>query len=432
MTAVARIVEVQERGQRFFPRPDLVDPQGHSRILPETRALGAIEVRDVANGAQLMALGVIGYLPLTPSITLNIVPKFPIQNLWTMLEIGGENYQNILPTLRRYQTSTNPAPIQMLARSFCHYLNQTVASGFERSYYACHRTGYYRPRVDFGRTINQFISRGNPVNTVSSVFEFGLDSPVNQLIKAACLRFARLIPAGAAWNDERRLLRYALETLQRVNSCESKSLDFEAEATVSSRVRPQYAGMLRIYHLLLTAGGISFMFEPNGKELPSFLFKLEDIFERFVRQVFVSGLRAHGIAVLDGNKHRGYLFEDSRVYPTKSDLVFQRSKRNVIGIGEVKYKPKLKEWDRYQIISYATSARAPVGILFTPADEGESQRLERVGRMSTGAQFYHYRVNIQGDIHAAANQMIRDVLAILTPPSQSTAAFASPNGPDLG
>jgi 5-methylcytosine-specific restriction enzyme subunit McrC len=418
MTALARVVEIQERGQRFFPRTELVDPQGHSRILPETRALRAIEVRDVADGAQLIALGLIGYLPLTPSITLNIVPKFPIQNLWTMLEIGGEDYQNILPTIRRYQTSANPAPIQMLARSFCHYLRQAIASGFERTYYSRQRTGYYKPRVEFGKTINQFISRGNPVDTVSSVFEYGLDNSANQLVKAACLRFVRLLPADTTWDEERRLIRYALETLQRVNPREPNAMDFEVEASVSSRVRPQYAGMLRIYHLLLTGGGISFTFEPDGKELPSFLFKLEDIFERFVRQVLVAGLRAHGIGVRDGNKHKGYLFDDSRDYPTKSDIVFRRLKRDVIGIGEVKYKPKLKEADRYQIISHVTSARAPVGILFTPADEGESQRIERIGRMSTGAQFYHYRVNIQGDIHTAADQMTRDILAILPPPTQ--------------
>lgn len=413
MTAAARVVEIQERGQRFFQRAELVDPHSHSRILPETRELRAIEVRDVADGAQLMALGLIGYLPLTPTITLNIVPKFPIQNLWTMLEIGGEDYENILPTIRRYQASANTAPIQLLARSFCHYLKQAIASGFERSYYPHARTGYYQPRVEFGRTINQFISRGNPVNTVSTVFEFGLDSPVNQIVKAACLRFAGLMPVSDAWEDERRLLRYALETLQRVAAREPDDLNFEAEASVSNRVRPQYAGMLRTYHLLLTGGGIAFTFDPDGKELPSFLFNLESIFERFVRQALAASLRTRDIAVLDGNKHQGRLFEDSRDYPTKSDLVFKRARRDVIAIGEVKYKPKLKEADRYQIISHVTSARASVGILFTPADVGESQRLERIGRMSTGAQFYHYRVNIQGNIKMAVDQMIQDIVSVL-------------------
>ena len=127
----------------------------------------------------------------------------------------------------------------------------------------------------------------------------------------------------------------------------------------------------------------------------------------------MSALRDEGIAVLDGNKHQGKLFEDSKVYPTKSDLIFRRSKKDIIALGEVKYKPKLKEADRYQIISHVTAAKAPVGILFSPANEGESQRLERIGRLPTGAQFYHYRIDILGNIKAAQAQMVKDVLAVL-------------------
>ena len=118
MPNAARVIEIQERGTRYFPRSDLFDVDGRSLILPETRALNAIEIKDTAGGARLMALGLIGYLPLTSTITLNIVPKFPIANLWTMLEVGGETYTNILPTIRRYQTSRSPAPIQILVRSF--------------------------------------------------------------------------------------------------------------------------------------------------------------------------------------------------------------------------------------------------------------------------------------------------------------------------
>lgn len=253
------------------------------------------------------------------------------------------------------------------------------------------------------------------------MFEFGLDSPVNRIIKAACLRISRLIPRGVDWEEERRLIQIALETLQRVQEREPGALDFDLDRSVTLRLRAHYSGMLRVYQLLLTGGGIAFTFEPGGKELPSFLFNLDDIFERFIRQTFVQGLRAHSIAVLDGNKNQGRLFEDSRVYPTKSDLIFRRTKKAVIGLGEVKYKPKLKEVDRYQIISHVTAAKAPLGILFTPAGEGESQRLERIGRLATGAQFYHYRVNIQGDIATAQARMIDDVLDLFLTPAMTAA-----------
>lgn len=105
-----------------------------------------------------------------------------------------------------------------------------------------------------------------------------------------------------------------------------------------------------------------------------------------IRQTFIEALREQKIVALDGNK----------TYPTKPDLIFRRGKKNVIGLGEVKYKLKIKKADRYQIISHVTAAKAPFGILLSPANEGESQRLERVGSLATGAQFYHYRVDIRG------------------------------------
>ncbi|MCK5778786.1 MAG: hypothetical protein KAH11_08345 [Rhodospirillales bacterium] len=408
-----RIVEVEERGQRYFPRSDLIDHRGHSLILPETRELKALEFKDVADGVNLLALGLIGYLPLTNSITLNIVPKFPIQNLWTMLEVGGETYDRILPTIRRYLATEKPAPIQLLARSFCHYLREALSAGFERSYNRRVVTGFYKPRVAFGPTINRYLSRGNPVDTVSNVFEFGLDSSVNQIVKAACLRFAKIIPHSDEWEDERRLIQIALDTLLRVNEREPSGQDFFLDETVSLRLQRNYEGLLRVYQLLLTGGGIAFTFEPGGKELPSFLFNLEDIFERFIRQTFVKAFREQQITVLDGNRHQGNLFEDSKVYPTKSDLIFRHGKKSVIGLGEVKYKPRIKETDRYQIISHVTAAKSPLGILFSPTNEGESQRLDRIGRLATGAEFYHYRVNIRGDIKDAQEQMVKDISTIL-------------------
>jgi 5-methylcytosine-specific restriction enzyme subunit McrC len=72
----------------------------------------------------------------------------------------------------------------------------------------------------------------------------------------------------------------------------------------------------------------------------------------------------------------------------------------------------IKEVDRYQIISHVTAAKAPFGILFSPTNEGESQRLERIGRLATGAQFFHYRVDIRGDIDAARAKMVREVSAL--------------------
>ena len=414
MARPVSVIELQERAQRYFPRTELVDGLGRSLILPETRELKLVEVRDVGDGVKVMAQGLVGYAPLTETIALNIVPKFPIENLWRMLEIGRESYRRILSTLRRYQSKAEDPPILLLAKTFCHYLRAALGTGLERSYYQRVRTGYYQPHVEFGSTISRHASRGDTVHTVSSVFEFGLDTPVNQIVKAACLRFVRTIPRTSDWKEERHVLQLALDTLRRVNEREPAGSEFDLDRSVSLRVRRHYTGLLRVYRLALTGEGVAFAFGPHGQELPSFLFDLEQIFERFVRQTLAEGLRETGVAVLDGNKHQRRLFADSTVYWTKPDLIFRRSRKNgPIGLGDVKYKPRLVEADRYQIISHVTAANAPVGILFTPTKEDESQGVERIGRLSTGAEFYRYRVSLMGDIKTCQERMIEDVHSML-------------------
>jgi len=226
----------------------------------------------------------------------------------------------------------------------------------------------------------------------------------------------RIVPRTSDWKEERVLLDTALDALQRVRAREPNTTEFVLAPRVSIRIQPHYAGMLRVYQLLLTGGGIAFTFDPGGEELPSFLFNLEEIFERFVRETFVRYLGDKGIAVLDGNKHQGRLFEDNRRYPTKTDLIFRRSSNNVAALGDVKYKPRLKESDRYQIISHVTAAKAPVGILFRPANDDESQGLDRFGRLSTGAEFYQYLVDIRGDLAAMQKRMAQDIQPLLSGP----------------
>lgn len=408
-----RIVEVCERGEQLFPRSDLIDSTGRSLVLESTRNLKVVEIRDVEEGCKLLALGSIGYLPLTPTITLNIVPKFPLRNLWTMLEIAGETYESILPVLRRYENSGDSAPSSLLLRSFCFHLKDALALGLFRGFSSKRREGFYRQKLDFGATMSRFLSRGDQLNVVANSTEFGLAGDANAVIKDACIQILRHLPTGASWEAERRIVRDALESLSFVKPRRPSITDFELAATVSLRLRTAYAGMLLTYKLLLTGGGVSFAYEKEGRELPSFLFNLETIFENFIRRTFQLALRQHHIRVTDGNKSPGSLFVNNKSYPTKSDLLFS-CERGAIAVGEVKYKPKIKETDRYQIISHVIAANAKIGILFSPANLGEDQRLVSLGQVSTGAKFYHYLLSIDGDILKNAERMIQHVYPLLT------------------
>lgn len=414
MAGAPRVVAIEERENRVFPREDLFDSSGHSLILPETRALSAVELKDIHNGVNLRALGLIGYLPLTSDIVLNLRPKFPLNNLWRMLSIADESYDRVLPVLRSYERDEASPPHQLLARGFCHYLRSIVDLGLSRGYYREPYTGFYKPRVEFGRTMARHLSRGDDLTISGDVFAYSANLRVNSVLKSACLSFLRIIPRDPKWLSERKLVLEALNALHRVSPTGMIVGDEKLAETTPRWVRESYRGALSVYAMLLGYTKIGFGYATEGSEMPSFLFSLDVVFESYVRNVFRMSLRHKKIAVLDGNspRHHGRLFLDNNRYPTKPDLIFRHNKA-VIGIAEVKYKPEIKEEDRYQVLSHVLAAECKVGIWISPALAGGPSGLSYVGSVSTGAKFHHYLLDISGDLDEASAAMVEQVCALL-------------------
>lgn len=411
-----RIITLGERDPRRFPREDLFDNLGRSLLLPETRELKAIEMREVLEGVEIRANGLIGYLPLTSKIVLNLEPKFPIKNLWRMLSIADTAYDTVLPVLRSYQTADSVPPHELLARGFCHYLSAILSTGVARGYYAEPHRGHYKPKVNFGRTMGGFLSRGDELNVASDMVTFSAGLYPNALLHAACLDFIRIMPRGEKWLAPRRLIGEALNALGSVRPARMRFGEQALAATLPVWLRAEYFGALSVYAMLLGYSRIGFEYAAQGTEMPSFLFSLDTVFESYVRNTFRDALRDRKIAVLDGNvyQHHGQLFLDNKRYPTKPDLIF-RKKKVALGMAEVKYKDAIHETDRYQVISHAIAMGAPVAVWISPATSTDKAGLEYVGSISTGTKFYHYLLDISGDLDAAGSEMVAKVSALLSP-----------------
>lgn len=412
-TKPLRIIDLHEREARVFPRNELYDSSGQSMVLPETRALSAIDLRDIVDGVELRALGLIGYLPLTKNISLNLSPKFPFKNLWQMLAVADENYDRVLPILRTYESSDSIAPSQLLARGFCYYLKEILTIGVARGYYQVPHQGHYKPKVNFGRTVSTYLSRGDNVKTISDSFTFSNNVYTNGLLKSACLSILKVIPRSSKWQPERRLIMEALNALHSVTPRQMHQGGQEQAKSLPIWLRDGYLGALTVYSLFLGFTNIGFPYTSTGSTMPSFLFSLDAIFESYIRNFFRIALGQQKIAVLDGNspKNQSPLFTDNKRFPIKPDLVFKQSK-GVLGVGEVKYKPKIDEGDRYQVISHVVALGSPLGIWISPAVNGDAG-LDYIGSIATGARFYHYKLDITGDLELSSLSMVKEISALL-------------------
>lgn len=412
----AKIIELHERESRVFSRADLYDSQGQSLILTETRSLSAVELRDVAGGVELRVLGIIGYLPITSDIVLHLTPKFPLKNLWDMLAVADESYERILPILRGYEISALAAPHKLLARSFCYYLKNILTAGIARGYHVSTHEGYYKPKVNFGKTASRFLSRGDEVHVASDIFRFSADLYPNGLLKSACLAFLRVTPnLDKKWASERRLILEALNALYLVTPRRLHVGDEDSSRSLPMWLRDDYQGALAVYSMLLGYSKIGFSYSSTGNSLPSFLFSLDGIFESYIRNYLRQAFFTKKISILDGNspKHQNPLFTDNKKYPIKPDLIFKHEKAT-IALGEIKYKPKIDETDRYQLISHVVALNAPIGIWISPAINNDPG-LDYIGSIYTGAKFFHYKININNSLPESSLQMFSAILGLVEP-----------------
>jgi 5-methylcytosine-specific restriction enzyme subunit McrC len=165
--------------------------------------------------------------------------------------------------------------------------------------------------------------------------------------------------------------------------------------------RDYYLGACELAFALISELGLDLRARGEDIQLASFLLDMESIFENYVRNVLRGSpdIRAIGARVLDGNNEgRGWLFNDSRIYEARPDLILKR-KSSVELIGDVKYKPKLSEQDRYQIIAHSLSFNAKRALIVLPAKSGENSKIERLGRVGTdpGVNLHVYHFNLESD-----------------------------------
>lgn len=402
-------IELHEREARVFPRSALFDNQGKSRIFSSIREMSAIEVRETLLGPELRVQGLIGLLPLTPGLSLNLKTKFPISNLWHMLTIANSACDAFLPVTRQYATSNSLAPHQVLIRSFCFYLKSINTQGIARNYIRETHAGYYKPKINFGKTLKNYLSRGNDIEVFSDIFSFSSNLKANQYLKSACLEFLKITPKSRNFKEERVLLLDSLNALDRIPSAPLPENHQISLSQIPSWLMNSYQNALKIYSIYLGHQRIGFSYDPQGSSLPSFIFSLDTIFEDFIRNYLNKIFSHEKISVKDGNKHHNQkpLFTDNNRFPVKPDLIFQH-KKNILGIGEIKYKPKIDEKDRYQLISHVMALRAPIGIWISPAN-GEQTTIERIGSTTNGAVFYHCKISLSDDIEISSAEMAKKI-----------------------
>jgi 5-methylcytosine-specific restriction enzyme subunit McrC len=376
----------------------------------------------------LVAGKYIGLIPINSRILIDVRPKIRIDDLFRVLNVANEQLGALTFFERGYRQIEGPDEniLHLLIRTLVKQLQSLEAEGLHKTYKQIVKTGPFRPRINFARTVQRNWSRGIFSTTTCEVFEFSRDNPLNRLVKYALWYSGTFLSLRTGEAELKEQLRFFLEMFETVPLDRSLGFVPAVKLLLASgqipALRHYYEALART--CLAITGNSSVSLEVQGADvsLLSFVLNFEEVFEKYVRNTLKNASTAHvpPLQILDGNKEgRGYLFTDSRTYEVRPDIVIKKAGAPRV-ILDVKYKPKISESDRYQIISHAFSMGARTAVLVLPRlEEGKPAGLIRRGKIREGlvsVELFEYHFPLDSDLPTEEGRFAVQVLEMADAP----------------
>lgn len=396
-----------ERQPTSIPISEVLAPNGALEIFPEVHSKGYFDL-DFRGGELVLVSGkYVGHIPLNSRVLVDIRPKVGIVRLSQLLEKAHEPLQCLDFYKRAYKTDElrGDTIFEVLVRALVEAVKKIATEGvFKENVHVGGDLSTIRGRVNVIETVRRLNARGIQTRASCNYFEFQIDNAPNRLIKYALWYSGNHL---ATIKSENRVLRRELAELYRYFESVPLDVSMRFISRVRSYLSSRHIPSTRDYYLeacdialaIISDSGLDLLGEGRDIHLASFLLDMESVFEQYIRNVLkdASPMVRSGRVVMDGNKEgRGWLFSDAKSHEARPDFFVKRN-AVVEVLGDVKYKPRISEQDRYQVIAHSLSFGAQKALIVMPGANAEDSRLERLGKVGTnpGVDLYVYRFNLE-------------------------------------
>jgi 5-methylcytosine-specific restriction enzyme subunit McrC len=416
------VFQCVERQSVEVPLAQLLTGSGKLEILPSVASKGYFDI-DYRGGELVFKAGkYVGLIPINERVVIDVKPKVSVSDLLHIVDRADEEVPYLEFFARPYKQDeeTEKSLVGLIVRTFLKQLRQLENEGLYKNYVRTREIGPFKPRINFGKTIQREWCRGNYSHTTNDVFLFTRDNALNRLIKFTIWYCAHYLELRSGESKIREELASFYNLFEMVPLDLTRSFLPEVLSIVATGRIPA----LRAYYLgitktcLLIIGGRSVSLEKAGSDvtLLSFILNLEDIFEKYVRNVLNLWAKNNRpeLYVRDGNRgKRKFLFHDSRVFEIFPDVVMSAAGGCRL-IADVKYKPKVDEHDRYQILSHSASMGSRRAVVIVPAFGDVESGLTRKGQIfdSAGIEVFEYHMKLDGDLAAEELKMGKTIVEL--------------------
>ena len=407
------VIDVLEHQPVDIPIERLIS-SGKFSLDPRISRRGYLAVSIAQGWLRLRATRFVGLIPLTRNIAVRIKPAASIANLSQMIVRAGSVPTVIENFARGYKPlfEQSAQAIEVHYAPFLAAVGRIVEFNILKRYTDIANPPNWRGRFLVARTINRYIARGIRYAAVFDFITLSHDIPENRIIKAALHDVEGWLLVRRDRPAHRKALRRARVLSAKLNGVSELKIppwQITPDVPKLARMLPPHMQYYRealwsAYAILQRA--IPDVVRHGYVSLDSMIVDVSAVFENYVRAVISESASGQGLVVKDGNSLPCPFFASSdTAYKVKPDIIVEKAGQ-VSAIFDVKYKPKVSEQDRYELLSFmeATGVRHAAFICPKATDRDASKYLgTTLGGKSMGV--------IRVDLAAAAMASEEDKMA---------------------
>jgi len=303
----------------------------------------------------------------TPGILIRIEPKFSQPSVWDMIAERFQRAQSSKKTTREGTKKNDISEIQisLLGEQFVEVLKRIKSNGIGKLHSKTRRVCYdLRGRLDFAR-LSRHHGRGFPVVTNAR----SADILINRMFKCAVERLLRCMRRAKYEGDLKAIMR-DLELLkctlfQHVRSvndfAEALQRDAHRQICLLSEIHTSdyevaFDVAKRVLHHAHPSSRFGDMYQRP------WVVNMSTLFEDFIRQLVK-------LEIEKSSSEPGYIVTREKkrtLFDLFNDFQIASNNKEVIFIGECKWKNKVSREDYFQVHTYITEFDATAGALIYP------------------------------------------------------------------
>ena len=359
----------------------------------------------------------VGTIPLTPDLSVRVVPRATISNLSYMLVRSG-----VIPSaisgfacgyMPRFVATDNAERIY--AKSLVEGVKMIARRGYMKEYLPPKNPCPWRGRLLTSDTVRKHVAKGVRYKHEFEQNVLTSSTVENMALKTALKQIVEWLEENDRQNDLLPEARKWLRELWHVSDWEGAKSELVRHLagkihTLSPRLT-HYRDPLWSAYLILQSVLPELSFD-GFVRLDSLIIDVSKVFEAFLRSELSIRLTAHGYQVQDGNNAPRPFFRDVGFYTVHPDIIIKRGDE-VVAILDAKYKPEPKESDRYEVLSFMDAMGVNLGGFVCPAEGADTSRF--LGTTETGKQMILLRYDLAAaDPNTEADLFAANVLRMIS------------------